>query len=348
VNKLAPEERALILHLLCEGSSIRAVTRLTGASKNTVAKLLLVAGKACAEYQDRTLRNLTCKHIQVDEIWCFVYSKQANVPASKRGEAGDIWTWTAIDADTKLLVSWLVGSRDINAALQLMDDLRSRLANRVQLTTDGLKVYLQAVDTVFGEDVDYAQLVKLYGSEAVAEKRYSPAAFLSARKTPISGDPDPKHVSTSYAERHNLTMRMQMRRFTRLTNGFSKKAENHAAAVALHSIFYNFVRVHQTLKTTPAVAAGVVERPWQVADIVAVIEAWELGNDRRQPKLEVHGWKIGGGFFVLVTWPNGGTTEIPGFTTEADAAKWIRNEWPVWHYERRQEQRRGKHAARHN
>ena len=271
MNRLNKEARAKVLHLLCEGTSIRAVARLTGASKNTVTKLLVDAGRACAEYQDKALRNLTCKRIQVDEIWSFVYSKQANVPDNKRGEAGDVWTWTAIDADTKIVPSWLVGPRDSQAAIAFMDDLASRLVSRVQLTSDGHRPYLEAVEGAFGGDVDYAMLVKLYGSAPEGEKRYSPAVCIGARKTRIEGDPDPKHVSTSFAERQNLTMRMQMRRFTRLTNAFSKKVENHAHAVALHFMYYNFVRIHKTLRVTPAMAAGVTDRLWEIGDVVDLV-----------------------------------------------------------------------------
>src|ERR1700688_2517541 len=268
MNKLDAKARAQILHLLCEGSSIRAITRLTGASKNTVTKLVVDAGHACAAYQDRVLRNLTSKRIQVDEIWNFIYAKNDNVRDAKAApkSAGDVWTWTAIDADSKLLLSWLVGRRDTNSALRFMDDVKSRLANRVQLTSDGHRPYLQAVDAVFGEDVDYAMLHKIYGAEPGGEKRYSPAKCIGANKRRVTGNPDEKHISTSYAERANLTMRMHMRRFTRLTNAFSKKVENYAYAVALHFMYYNFVRVHQTLQITRAMAAGVTARLCESGD----------------------------------------------------------------------------------
>lgn len=281
MNKLTPSERAQILHLLCEGTSIRAVTRLTGFSKNTVSKLLVEAGQACAMYQDKALRNLNCKRVQVDEIWSFTYAKQKNVATAKAAPegAGDTWTWTAIDADSKLIMSWLIGGRDGQYALAFMDDLKSRLANRVQLTSDGHRAYLEAVEGAFGGDVDYAQLVKLYGNAPENFKgKYSPAECTGARKTPIEGNPDLKHVSTSFAERSNLTMRMHMRRFTRLTNAFSKKVENHCHAVALHMMYYNFVRLHKTLKVTPAMAAGVTGKLWEVADIVKVLEDWENSN----------------------------------------------------------------------
>lgn len=276
MNKLSSADRARIIHLLCEGSSIRAITRVTGASKNTVIKLLIDAGKACSVYHDQQVRGVNAKRVQVDEIWSFTYAKQKNVGTARAApeEAGDTWTWTAIDADTKLIVSWLVGGRDSEYAMAFVDDLASRLANRVQLTSDGHKAYLEAVEGAFGGDVDYAMLVKLYGAAPEStEGRYSPAECIGARKERIEGSPDPKHVSTSYAERQNLTM--HMRRFARLTNGFSKKVENHAYAVALHMMYYNFVRVHSKLRMTPAMAAGVSSRLWEISDIVALVEAAE-------------------------------------------------------------------------
>jgi IS1 family transposase len=238
------------------------------------------SGQAAAWYQDRVFRNLTCKRIQVDEIWAFVYAKQKNVAGAKKApaNAGDVWTWTAIDADTKLIPSWFVGGRDSDAAIIFMDGLKSRLANRVQLTSDGHKAYLEAVEGAFGADVDYAQLVKLYGESPEAEKRYSPAVCIGAHKTRIQGNPDPKHVSTSYAERQNLNVRMHTRRFSRLTNAFSKKVENHVHAVALFAMYYNFVCIHQKLRTTPAMAAGVTSRLWEIGDIVNVLEAWEAAK----------------------------------------------------------------------
>ena len=276
MNKLDPKTRAQILHLLCEGSSIRAITRLTGASKNTVIKLMIDAGKACAAYHDKHVRNLTTKRCQVDEIWSFTYAKQKNVATAKAApaNAGDTWTWTAIDADSKLMISWLVGGRDSDYAMMFMDDLRSRLANRVQLTSDGHRAYLEAVEGAFGGDVDYAQLVKVYGASPESAKgRYSPAECTGALKVPVEGDPDPKHISTSFAERQNLNIRMHTRRFTRLTNAFSKKVENHAHSVALFTTYYNFVRIHKTLRTSPAMAAGVTDRLWEIGDIVALVEA---------------------------------------------------------------------------
>lgn len=255
-----------------EGTSLRATSRLADVSINTVTKLLFDAGTACSDYQNRTLRNLTCKRVQVDEIWAFCYAKAKNVAAAKAapGEAGDIWTWTAICADTKLVMSWLVGGRDGGYAHDFIQDLRGRLTSRIQLTSDGHKAYLDVVETAFGNEVDYAQLVKIYGPSAEGQRRYSPAECLGARKEVVSGAPDFDHVSTSFAERQNLTMRMSMRRFTRLTNAFSKKAENHGHAVAIHFMYYNFGRI-QTLRITPAMAAGVSDHVWSLEEIAALI-----------------------------------------------------------------------------
>jgi IS1 family transposase len=280
MNRLTREERAKILQLLCEGMAIRAVSRVTGASKNTIAKLLVDAGRACAAYQDRVLRHLPCKRVQVDEIWSFVRVKAANLAKAKTttADAGDVWTWIALDADTKLICSFYVGDRGYGAAREFIDDLAERLAGRVQLTSDGHKAYLTAVAGAFGmKGIDYAMLVKLYGAEGgkSPERRYSPAVCIGAEKKPMIGNPDPDHISTSYVERQNLTMRMHMRRFTRLTNGHSKKIENHACAVSLHSMFYNFTRKQATLKMTPAMAAGVTDRVWEMTDLVEMIEAFE-------------------------------------------------------------------------
>ena len=284
MNKLPAANRARILHLLCEGQSIRAITRLTGASKNTVAKLLCDAGKACAAYHDEHARNLKSKRLQLDEIWAFVYAKQKNVAGAKAAPdgAGDVWTWTAIDADTKFIASYFVGGRDGECAMWFVDDLRTRLANRVQITTDGLKAYLEAVEGAFGAGVDFAQLAMLYGAFPDGTKGlYSPAECTGAIKTPVEGKPDMKHVSTSCVELSNLTHRMHMRRFTRLTNGFSKKVENHAYAVALHMMCYNFVRIHSTLRMSPAMAAGVTDRLWEIGDIAALVEASEAKPAKR-------------------------------------------------------------------
>lgn len=328
MNKLDRDNRARILHLLCEGQSIRAIVRLTGASKNTIARLLIDAGRACAEYQDRVLRNLTCKRVQVDEIWSFIYSKQSQVAGAKSApkHAGDVWTWTAIDADTKLLVTWLVGKRDTRYAMDFLADLKSRLANRVQLTSDGHRSYLVAVDSVFGKDVDYAMLVKVYGPTPEGDRRYSPPAYVGSRKTKLVGSPDPKHVSTSFAERQNLTMRMHMRRFTRLTNAFSKKIENHSHAVALHAMYYNFVRQHQTLRVSPAMAAGVTDRLWEIEDIVAVIEAWEAEQATAGITYEVSKNKIGGGFFVKITPRYGKPETVYGFDAAEAADEYVRKQ----------------------
>jgi len=277
MNKLPLAKRTQILAMLCEGSSMRSISRVADVSINTVSKLLAEAGEACITIHDETVRNVKARRVQCDEIWSFCYAKAKNVPTAKAApeEAGDVWTWTALDADTKLIVSWLVGGRDAGYALDLMDDLRSRLANRVQLTTDGHGPYLQAVEEAFGADIDYAMLVKLYGDSAdkSPERRYSPQVCLGARKRVIEGRPDKKHISTSHVERQNLTMRMSMRRFTRLTNAFSKKLDNHVHAIALYFAFYNFCRIHKTLRVSPAMAAGITDRLWSFEDIIARIVA---------------------------------------------------------------------------
>jgi IS1 family transposase len=277
MNRLDSETRAQIIRCLVDGASIRATVRMTGVAKNTITKFLVEVGAVCAEYQDRVLRNLSCRRVQADEIWSFVGAKDKNVPSEKKDQfgIGSVWTWTAIDADSKLICSWLVGTRDAGCATEFMQDLAGRLANRVQLTTDGHKAYLTAVDDAFAGDVDYSMLVKIYGAEAGSETRYSPAVCLGCKKEAKVGNPDPEHVSTSYVERANLTMRMSMRRFTRLTNGFSKKIENHVAALSLYFMYYNFVRIHQTLRVTPAMASGVTGKLWSVYDIVKLIEASE-------------------------------------------------------------------------
>jgi IS1 family transposase len=275
MNRLPTEKRAQILALLCEGNSMRATTRLADVSFNAVKKILVDAGRAASDYQDRAFHNLKCKRVQVDEIWAFCYSKQKNVPEEKRGTAGDIWTWVAIDADSKLVPSWFVGNRDAECARALLTDLASRMDNRIQLTSDGWRAYKDAVKDAFLDEIDYAQLVKIYGDNVEAHKRYSPPPCIGARKERLIGNPDKKHISTSYVERQNLTMRMHIRRFTRLTNAFSKKAENHVHAVSLHFMFYNFCRIHKTLRVTPAMAAGVTDHVWDMPDVVAVIDAWE-------------------------------------------------------------------------
>jgi IS1 family transposase len=277
MNKLPPEQRAKALQMMAEGLSLRAMTRLTGISRTTLIKLLEDAGQAFSEYQDRTLMNLNCKRLQVDEAWAFCYAKQKNVPTAKAAPegAGDIWTWVGLDAQSKLAVSWYVGGRDSEAAMIFMDDLAKRLANRVQLTSDGHKAYLEAVEGAFGSDIDYAMLVKVYGPAPEGQRRYSPAECIGAVKHRVEGNPDPKHVSTSFSERQNLSMRMGNRRMTRLTNAFSKKAKNHEHMMAIYFMHYNFVRIHQTLKITPAMAAGVTPKLWEMADMVKVLEDWE-------------------------------------------------------------------------
>lgn len=288
MKKLAASERARILHLLCEGSSIRAVTRLTGASKNTVIKLMIDAGRACAIYHDEHVRGLSAKRVQVDEIWSFTYAKQKNVAEAKAAPygAGDTWTWTAIDADSKLIISWFVGDRDSECASWFLKDVAQRLANRVQLTSDGHRAYLDAVEAASGSNIDYAMLVKIYGEPShshEASRRYSPADCVGTHMDTITDNPDPKHISTSHAERANLTMRVHMRRFTRLTNAFSKKIENHAHSMALFTTYHNFVRIHKTLRITPAMATGVTDRLWDVSDIVALLEATEPKPGKRGP-----------------------------------------------------------------
>ena len=278
MNKLPLAKRVQILSMLCEGSSMRSISRVADVSINTVDKLLRDAGEAALAHHDKAVRGVKAKRIQCDEIWSFVGAKQKNVAGSKRAgdpTAGDCWTWTALEAETKLLISYQVGGRDAEYALMLMDDLRGRLANRVQLTTDGHKAYLQAVEEAFGADIDYGMLVKLYGGETGGqghERKYSPSECMGARKDTITGSPDPKHISTSYTERANLTMRMSMRRFTRLTNGFSKKLQNHEYMVALYALWYNFVRIHKTLRTSPAMAAGIESRLWSMEDVVSLID----------------------------------------------------------------------------
>lgn len=275
MNQLDAQQRKQVIASLVEGNSIRATVRMTGVAKGTVLKLLKDLGEVCTEYQDRVFKNLPCKKIQCDEIWSFCYSKDKNVPKDKQGKFGfgDVWTWTAICADTKLVPSWYIGNRDLPAAKLFMKDLQGRLKNRVQLTTDGYKAYLEAVEDAFGTDVDYAMLVKLYGFEEgrPSEVRYSPGACIGAEQKQINGTPESRYVSTSFAERNNLTMRMSMRRFTRLTNAFSKKVENLACAVALHFMYYNFCRIHQSLRITPAMAAGVTERLWSLDDIIKLL-----------------------------------------------------------------------------
>lgn len=281
MNKLNIQKRVQIIASLVEGNSIRSTVCMTGASKNTVSKLLRDIGKVCEKYHDKVMIDLPCKRIQVAVIWSFCYAKQKNVPSELQGQFGygDVWTWVALDADTKLVPSWLVGKRDADWAEMFMYDLSQRLRHRVQLTSDGHKPYLSAVEDAFGGDIDYATLVKMYGkSKQEPESRYSPSKIIGCRCGVVQGDPDPWHISTSFVERQNLTMRMQMRRFTRLTNAFSKKIENLHYAVALHFMNYNFCRIHQTLRVTPAMAAGVSDHLWELEDIVELLLQKENSN----------------------------------------------------------------------
>ena len=277
MNKLPTAKRVQILNMLVEGMSMRSISRTVGVSINTVSKLLVEAGEACATYHDETVREVHASRVQCDEIWAFCYAKEKNVARAKKAPqgAGDVWTWTALDADHKMILSYEVGDRSGETAIEFMDDLRGRLANRVQLTTDGHKSYLEAVEGAFGGDVDYAQLVKLYGSTEGEgnEKRYSPAKCTGIRKRKVEGSPDPTDVSTSYVERHNLTMRMRMRRFTRLTNAFSKKLENHLHMLSLYFVHYNFCRMHKSLRMSPAMAAGVSDTLRDTEWIVGLIDA---------------------------------------------------------------------------
>jgi IS1 family transposase len=276
MNKLPVAKRVQILAMLCEGSSMRSISRICDVSINTVTKLLETAGHHCAAFHDEMVRNVTVRRVQADEIWAFCYAKEKNTRRAKTPSegAGDVWTWTALDADSKMMLSWSVGRRDVDSARVLMDDLSARVANRIQLTTDGLRVYLDAVGGAFGNDIDYGMLVKIYGaSPESAIGRYSPAECIGAKKMRVAGHPERKHISTSYVERSNLSMRMGMRRFTRLTNAFSKKLENHFHALALYFTFYNFIRLHKTLGVTPAMAAGVTDVLWSWEDFITRMDA---------------------------------------------------------------------------
>lgn len=277
MNRLSAERRVQVVRALCEGNPLRSTSRMTGVAVNTVVKLLIDLGSACLDYQDTVMRNLPCTRLQCDEVWSFVYAKARNVPAEPEGEFGygDVWTWTAIDAATKLIPCWHVGNRTMADAAYFMNDLAGRLASRVQLTTDGHKAYLDAVDGAFGSEIDYAQLIKLYGPELAGSHRYCPAACIGTETKIMQGNPDVAYISTIYVERSNLTMRMSMRRFTRLTNAFSKKVENHMWAVALFFMHYNFCRLHTTLSKpypkTPAMAAGVTDHVWTTEELIAIL-----------------------------------------------------------------------------
>jgi IS1 family transposase len=284
MNKLTAEKRVAVVSALVEGNSIRSTCRMTGIAKNTVVKLLRDMGEACLEYQHNAFRNLKCRRLQLDEIWSFCYSKAKNVPEHLQGTPGigDVWTWVALDAETKLVPSWLVGARDAATAWRFIADLSDRLAVRPQVTSDGNRVYLDAMDNYFGPNADYAMLIKLYGEDKKDETKYSPGKCLGTRKRKVQGDPDPAHISTSFVERQNLTMRMGMRRFTRLTNGFSKKIENMAYSVAIHFMHYNFVRRHQTLRMPPALKAGVTDHKWSIEEMVGLLP--ELSYNTRPNK----------------------------------------------------------------
>lgn len=275
MNKLDTKRRAQVIACLCEGVSVRATCRLTGVSKKAVLKLLVQVGEACSEYMDKAMQNLTCARLQADEVWSFVAMKEKEAKRQGRSgqDVGDVWTWTIIDADTKLIPVWRVGNRDAGTAYELMMDLRDRLKTRVQLTTDGHRAYLSAVEDAFGCDIDYAQLVKIYGETTKEDARkYSPAVCLGTERHIVTGSPDSKHISTSYVERSNLSIRMSTRRFTRLTNAFSKKLENHCHALALFFMFYNFARIHQTLRVTPAMEAKIADHVWTVEEIVGLVQ----------------------------------------------------------------------------
>ncbi len=272
MNNLPIAKKVQIINLLVEGNSLRATSRITGCSINTVTKLLVDVGKACEKYQVENVKGIKSKLVQCDEIWSFVYAKEKNLPEEMKGNGGDVWTWVAIDADTKLVISWLVGNRSAEVAYDFMQDVASRLTNRVQLSTDGNAMYLNAVEDAFLGQIDYAQLVKIFGHPAENETRYSPAVVIETKKNKIIGNPDMKFTSTSYIERQNLTMRMSMRRFTRLTNAFSKKIENHCYAIALHFVYYNFCRIHKTLRVTPAMEAGLTKDIWEIEDIVKLVK----------------------------------------------------------------------------
>jgi IS1 family transposase len=286
MNSLSQDERIRIVAALVEGNSLRSVSRMTGIARNTITKLLVDLGEACMQYHDTHVRNLKVRRLQCDEIWAYVGAKARNVSVEKKEIGwGDVWTWVGLDADTKLVVGYLVGGRGADWAMDFMQDCASRIRGRVQVTTDGHKAYLKAVEGAFDADVDYAQLQKIYGASEDTQRRYSPAKCIGCESKVVMGNPDPKHISTSYVERQNLTMHMNIRRFTRLTNAFSNKLDNHGYAVALHFMYCNFVRIHQTLRVTPAMEAGLADHAWTIAELVAVMpeqKAEKRGPYRKQ------------------------------------------------------------------
>jgi len=278
MNRLTSEKRAQVIGCLIEGCSIRSTVRLTGVAMKTVMRVLVEVGEVCADYQDKVFQNLKCRRLQLDEMWCWIYCKEKNRTeeiAKAHPDAGDIWLWTAVDADSKLVPVWKLGQRDTRTAVEFVCDLASRLTNRVQVTTDGHRPYVEAVETAFGREVDYSILQKIYGSVLENETRYSPSQVIGIEMRDVIGNADPKHISTSYVERQNWTVRTRNRRYTRLSNGFSRKLRNHAASVALNYFAYNFIHVHRTLRCTPAMAAGVTDRLWDVRDLVALWESYE-------------------------------------------------------------------------
>jgi IS1 family transposase len=281
MNRLSSDTRAQVIHCLIEGCSIRSTVRMTGVAKKTVMRLLVEVGDVCADYQNEAFQNLDCRRLQLDEMWAWIYCKQKHRTeeiAKAHPDAGDIWLWVAVDADTKLVPCWTLGSRDLGTAKDFVDDLASRLKNKVQLTTDGHRPYVEAIERAFGGDVDYSILQKIYGKPAENETRYSPAKCIGVEERRVTGNPDPKHVSTSYIERQNWTVRTKMRRYTRLSNGFSRKLRNHEAATALNYFAYNFIQIHRTLRMTPAMAAGVTTKLWEVKDLVALWESYEAAQ----------------------------------------------------------------------
>lgn len=283
MNRLTNEKRAAVINCLIEGCSIRSTVRMTGIAMKTVMRVLVEVGQVCADYQDRVFRNLACRRLQLDEMWCWIYCKQKNRTeeiAKKHPDAGDIWLWTAIDADNKLVPCWMLGQRDTRTAIDFVCDLASRLKNRVQITTDGHRPYIEAVETAFGRDVDYSILQKIYGSVPEQETRYSPSQVIGVEVRDVIGNADPAHISTSYVERQNWTVRGRIRRYTRLSNGFSRKLTNHAASVALNYFAYNFIQIHRTLRTSPAMAAKVTDQLWSVNDLVALWESYENGSTK--------------------------------------------------------------------